>query len=119
MVDLEVARFETEPLKEIMRYEIHEGAYILKNGLQVYRSTTGEGRAGKRWIFSIMREATEEDLEENHYLNSVGEIIWETMVEVKHCPYCGMKLPATDEAEASDLPWFEHYDSSGWNTKIS
>ncbi len=44
------------------------------------------------WQISYLREATEEDLENNHYLEQVGEILWSFVAELKYCPYCGLEL---------------------------
>ena len=45
------------------------------------------------WTLNIQKEATESDLEENHYLETEGEAIWVTMLEITHCPFCGIQLP--------------------------
>lgn len=101
-----------------MKYEIHQCDELPKDGIQLYRNKSGKGGAGKKWILSIMREATEKDLEENHFLELVGDTIWETQVAVKCCPYCGEKLPDFDEPEQTEFTWFEHYDHAEWSVKI-
>lgn len=60
------------------------GAYLYKDKL----SSCGE----KVWYLSLIREATEDDLEENHYLEEVGEAIWTVTAEILLCPYCGKNL---------------------------
>jgi len=40
----------------------------------------------------LIREATEEDLEENHLLEKVGDSIWSVYHEISYCPHCGLHL---------------------------
>lgn len=101
-----------------MEYEIHQCDNMPKGGIELYRNNRGEGHAGRYWILSIMREATEKDLEESHNLEMVGDPIWETKVSVKCCPFCGLKLSNMEEKEDAESVWFEHYDMSGWKMKI-
>jgi len=65
------------------------------------------------WVLVVAREATDEDLEEDHYLEGIGEELWSTVVEIAHCPYCGEKLGEVGSEEVE----FAHFDSSDWNTK--
>lgn len=74
--------------------------------------------ASPDWVLSIFREAKEEDLEENHFLEMLGETIWETKVKVLFCPYCGTRLAGPGEADFSGDRWIKHFDFSGWNTRI-
>lgn len=53
--------------------------------------------------------ATERDLEENHYLEEIGQIISTLIVNVKFCPYCGENLTQNNNPAE---PWFEHHSFS-------
>jgi hypothetical protein len=68
---------------------------------------------GENWVLVVTRSATEEDLEENHYLEEVGETIWCTVAEISHCPYCGKFL---GEVRGGD-PETAHFDFSSWESK--
>ena len=68
------------------------------------------------WYLLIERIATEDDLEENHHLEQVGETIWSTAVEIKCCPYCGVELDkARSVSSSNDFGYFTHINSSGWS----
>jgi hypothetical protein len=62
------------------------------------------------WQLIISREATDEDLENNHYLENVGDEMWSTVIEVNNCPFCGKKL----RKNALSSIEFAHFDSMGW-----
>ncbi len=63
------------------------------------------------WQLVITKEAKEIDLEENHYLENVGDALWSTIIEVNNCPFCGLKLRDKKLTEIE----FVHLDSSGWS----
>ena len=64
------------------------------------------------WILNINRVATEEDLENNHYLEVPGETVETVAIAVLYCPYCGEQL---NESRADLIPAFRHFDfSKGW-----
>jgi hypothetical protein len=63
------------------------------------------------FILNLNRVATEIDLQENHYLEEVGQIIETIAIKVRYCPYCGKKF---DGANTSLSPSFVHYDFSKW-----
>ncbi|MDQ8194063.1 hypothetical protein QEH59_06485 [Coraliomargarita sp. SDUM461004] len=69
------------------------------------------------WHLEIQREATQADLEANHHLEEVGEALWTTMLEVSHCPYCGLELPQHWEQRPEDLGRLMHFDQSGWHSR--
>ena len=69
------------------------------------------------WKLYIQREATESDLEENHYLETEGEVMWTTMLENTHCPFCGIQLPGLENVDIETYGKFQHIDSSGWSSK--
>ncbi|EAZ97153.1 hypothetical protein [Marinobacter sp. ELB17] len=97
---------------------IHDCDQMPKNGVAV-RSGSGffeDDDLG--WCLFVERLATEDDLQENHYLEEVGEMIWMTAVEIKFCPYCGEKLVAAQsESPTDDFGYFVHIDSSSWLRK--
>ena len=47
-------------------------------------------------ILNINRTATEQDLEDNHHLEEVGQTIYQVAVNIKFCPYCGCKLDTSE-----------------------
>lgn len=76
------------------------------------RIEPGSGYLGAdtQWVLVVSREATEADLEENNYLEDVGDEIWTTAVQIACCPYCGERLGHLNEREDA----FAHFDCSGW-----
>lgn len=75
----------------------------------------------KVWCLVIRREATEQDLEENHHLEEEGQTLWTTALEITHCPFCGKNLTVeldTPDQRRHDFGQFVHIDSSGWSSRI-
>jgi len=64
------------------------------------------------WLLNLSKTATEEDLDENHYLETVGQMIYQVAVNITFCPYCGAKL---DGSTTDFIPSFEFYDFSKWS----
>ena len=95
----------------------HKCEKLPTNGVQILYSMDNVERNAMTWRLIIRREATEEDLEENHYLEEEGDILWETSLEISHCPYCGKYLLENESEVIEDLGRFRHYDHSGWNAK--
>ena len=63
------------------------------------------------WLLNINRVATEQDLEENHHMEEVGQTVQHVAINVLFCPYCGKKLNGTQD----DLvPSFQHNYFSKW-----
>ena len=67
------------------------------------------------WGLLIQREATEQDLEGNSYLEQVGDIIRQTVVGITHCPYCGERPGDGNADHPASTAEFVHQDFSGWN----
>ncbi|SQD77132.1 hypothetical protein [Moritella yayanosii] len=65
---------------------IHDCSRITKEKANISQEEDGH------WVLQLYTEATEHDLEENHHLEEVGEMINEVIIEIDHCPYCGDKL---------------------------
>lgn len=61
------------------------------------------------WVLNINKVATDQDLEENCYLEEVGQTIYQVAVNVKFCPYCGSQL---DTVANDCTPSVELYDFS-------
>ena len=66
------------------------------------------------WTLNIQKEATESDLEENHHLENIGDIIWLTSLNILYCPYCGEQLPGLVSINKSNYGYFQHNDFSRW-----
>ena len=66
------------------------------------------------WQLTFCREATEEDLQNNHYLEQVGEEIWSLVAEISHCPYCGKELMNSLKNKGE----FVLFDSSGCSVNV-
>ena len=93
-------------------FEIHKCEF-LPEGIRIEKSRSyfhGEFT----WQLVISREATEDDLNNNHHLESVGEEIWSVIAEINNCPYCGCKLRenSTNNGE------FRLFDSSGFSVEV-
>ena len=46
----------------------------------------------RNWWLHLYREATEEDLLQNHFLEDVGELVESKAIKIRYCPYCGKNL---------------------------
>ncbi len=66
--------------------------------VQVYY--TDHYSTNKQWFLFISEAATEMDLELNHELNEVGELLWQTAFNIIHCPYCGLKLEPSEKVNS-------------------
>lgn len=94
---------------------IHDCDQMPKSGVSIRSGAAYFEVEDLGWCLFVERLATEDDLQENHYLEEVGDTMWTTAVEIRHCPYCGVELL---DARTRDLPddfgRFVHIDSSGW-----
>ena len=95
-------------------WELHECESMPASGVEVLWSMDETDRKCKTWRLVIRREATEDDLMENNILEEEGEIIWETFLEITHCPFCGKKLYDSDDNDFEDYGKFVHHDYSEW-----
>ena len=96
--------------------EIHECGNLPKQGIQIVRESDNIINGPEKiWILNIFREASEQDIEENHYLECVGDLIWCTSVEITHCPYCGRNL--YESKKTMEVVKFTHLDLSSWKSK--
>lgn len=94
-------------------YQLHQCHQLPIQGIQIIQNIEYQGFDEKSWCLQIIREASEEDLEESTYFNEVGETIWETIIEISHCPYCGDLLPDSHGSPEK----FIHFDYSSWHVK--
>ncbi|RPI74484.1 MAG: hypothetical protein EHM45_18835 [Desulfobacteraceae bacterium] len=96
---------------------LHECEKLPSIGVQILYAMDNVERNAMTWRLIIRREATEEDLEENSYLEEEGEILWETSLEILHCPFCGEHLLDEKDKIFEDHGRFSHNDFSGWAVK--
>ncbi len=95
-------------------YQLHECDSLPKNSVQVVFNNGGSDGFYRAWNLIVRKESTWEDLEENHHLEEVGQIIWQTKIEIRHCPYCGCELVTEERASKKFKGEFEHHDFSKW-----
>ena len=101
-----------------LQNHIHECDQMPKLGISVHTGDASFGNDDPSWYLTVQKTATEEDLEENHHLEEVGDIIWMTMIEIKYCPYCGEKLPYDQsQSKDDDFGYFHHADFSKWHKR--
>ena len=98
-------------------WELHQCEEMPTSGVEVLWSMDETGRKCKTWRLVIRREATEEDVDNNYDLEEVGQTLWETFLEITHCPFCGKKLYNKDDFDFDDYGKFIHYDYSEWDRK--
>jgi len=96
-------------------YKIHECEFLPKDGIIIVFSDSFIHSDKAVWNLIIQREATEEDLEENHYLENAGDTIWQTALEIYNCPFCGQTL--SNKRAINTAGNFAHIDSSGWSSR--
>ena len=64
------------------------------------------------WNMVIERTAEEADLEENHYLEQIGDTIWQTVTEIYCCPFCGESLSTSKEqVNSANMVLYENWHS--------
>ncbi len=95
-------------------YQLHECDQLPEKGIQIFFSQNKTECFQNSWNLIIRKNATEEDLEENHHLEEIGETIWQTIIEITHCPYCGVELPIEQSIKARCKGKFVHHDFSSW-----
>jgi hypothetical protein len=69
------------------------------------------------WCLLVERLATDEDILENHFLEMPGELIWQTVVGISHCPFCGEQLNDIRVTESPRGLARYHIDSTGPETR--
>ena len=96
----------------------HKCRALPGNGLGVYRAEHFLNGESWEWCLVVQRLATESDLEENHYLENIGDTMWTTAVGISYCPFCGDLLPDAKHSMSSIGPEYQHVDYSGWTAKV-
>lgn len=96
---------------------IHECPGLPASGIGIiFDNQFGHPQMG--WRLLIDKEATEDDLEENHYLENVGDSLWSTSVGITHCPYCGIDLYALSKSTPVAVGKFVLHDHQSWYMKV-
>ncbi|MFH2000391.1 MAG: hypothetical protein ABIK28_11965 [Planctomycetota bacterium] len=95
----------------------HECDKLPDHGVQVIYSMDNVNRKTKTWRLIIRREATSDDLEDNPILEEEGQTLWETSLEIMHCPYCGDSLLDVKDEIFEDLGKYVHTDYSAWHVR--
>ena len=98
-------------------WKLHECGKLPKVGVQILYSMDNINQKDTIWQLIIRREATADDLMENHILEEEGQTIWETYLEITHCPYRGESLYGEQSIQFEDVRNFVHYDYSEWKSK--
>jgi hypothetical protein len=99
-------------------WKLHECEKLPAEGVEVVYFMDSKFRKSMTWQLVIRREATEADLEENNAFEEIGDTIWETMVEISHCPFCGTPLFKKNDQNSEDFGKHIHYDYSQWDKKV-
>lgn len=97
------------------RYEIHSCENLPAETVQVLKDLDGEYSG---WTLHVFREASFVDLEENHYLQEEGELIWNTVVAIDCCPYCGEQLNQEKSNLKQSSCYKQHFDYSGYEVEL-
>ena len=98
-------------------WELQDCDNLPYNGVNILFSMDQADRKAKTWRLIIRREATSDDLMNNHILEEEGQIIWETHLEIMYCPFCGERLFDKQSNEFENYGQFVHYDYSEWKSK--
>ena len=88
------------------------------NGIGVYRAEHFLNGENWEWCLVVQRLATESDLEENHYLENIGDTIRATAVGISHCPFCGYLLPDAKQSMSPPGAEYQHVDYGGWTARV-
>ena len=97
----------------------HECENLPGNGVEVVYSLQNPVRESGTWQLVIRRDANMQDIENNQILEEAGETVWETFLEITHCPFCGLYLPEADHEKYEKVGLFVHFDYSGYHVKKS
>lgn len=74
----------------------HACRFMPSGTVFVHRADQFLGESEWQWCLVASREATEQDLLEDHRLETVGDIMWQAVIGIGYCPYCGVLLPGAD-----------------------
>jgi len=99
-----------------MTAKVHECCQIPGDNVSVVSADQYLNEGRWQWCLVVRREATESDLNDNQYLESVGDTIWHTSVGISHCPFCGECLPGVQVRSQGAEAEFLHVDFSAWSS---
>ncbi len=90
----------------------HQCEWMPVGGASIAPAEHFLGDSAWQWCLVITREATEADLEEFQYIEEVGDHIWQTVIGISHCPFCGVTLESDNTKGEPLEAHFHHIDSS-------
>ena len=90
---------------------LHRCDRIPAKGIAIIKS---EYEDDETWLLRAYREAAEEDLQENHCLENIGDWIEHSDIEIDHCPYCGHRLSKDIEVKQRDRAIYRHWNDASW-----
>ena len=94
-------------LRRIMEFLTHECSYLPEDVISIFCSDEVKEDDQPIWQMLISHKANEDDLENNHLLENVGDLIWQTSVQIQCCPYCGERLER--ELTQQKQPYYYHF----------
>ncbi len=94
------------------QYQLHQCDQLPDKGLQIFFPHKESECFQNSWNLIVRKNATSEDLEKNHHLDEIGETIWQTVIEITHCPYCGVELPIEQSNTIKCKGQFTHHNFS-------
>jgi hypothetical protein len=95
-------------------YKAHECEKLPRHGINIIFHEGSSFRDYPVWQLHILKEATAQDLQESCDYEEVGDTIWQAIVEISHCPYCGENLyEMTHELEV-DFGEFALFSGGRW-----
>ena len=98
-------------------WEEHKCETLPKQGVQLLLYRGYRLRDPLTWVLVIRREASEEDLWKNTILEEVGQTLFEAVIEISHCPYCGEELATGEQCGFDDFGRFTLTDRTGWHSR--
>jgi len=97
------ARRTSKRIKMSNNWDLHECGKLPRAGIRISYSMDNAYRKEMTWRLIISRKAAEDDLMENPVLEEPGETIWETSLEIAHCPFCGECLYDAQNMQPKDV----------------
>ncbi|RJY01626.1 hypothetical protein D5R81_19865 [Parashewanella spongiae] len=93
-------------------HRYHECKSLPEKGITIIYSNEFLSDDKHVWNMIVERTAEEADLEENHYLEEVGDTIWQTIVEIYCCPFCGDSLSTSKrQVMSADIVHYDNWHS--------
>jgi hypothetical protein len=98
--------------------DIHECINLPRKGVRIQYSREYSELSCDSWRMIVYRETGEEDLEKNSYLETIGDPVWVTALDIIHCPFCGRNLYEGMQRQHIPAGNGVHVDYSDWSAKI-